>query len=156
MIISFPRRLTVLGGGYHRQWYSNCIGSSAAWCSYANEAKRASLTADADPVTWWLWLVFRMLETLDAHSGYNFPLSPFQMLATIQGGADRYIVSISFSEVAVDTTTTTRTTSETLDRSSCFGIGFAVRTGPILLGERRRMLEASPLFLVLSHRLSGI
>jgi sterol desaturase/sphingolipid hydroxylase (fatty acid hydroxylase superfamily) len=36
------------------------------------------------------WLVFRMIETVDAHSGYELPFSPFHMLRSIQGGADRH------------------------------------------------------------------
>lgn len=43
-----------------------------------------------DPVTWWLWMVMRIVETVDAHSGYDFPFSPFAMLRKIQSGADRY------------------------------------------------------------------
>jgi sterol desaturase/sphingolipid hydroxylase (fatty acid hydroxylase superfamily) len=31
----------------------------------------------ADAFTLWLWLVLRMMETIDAHSGYRFPFSPF-------------------------------------------------------------------------------
>ncbi|KAJ1411742.1 fatty acid hydroxylase superfamily-domain-containing protein [Ochromonadaceae sp. CCMP2298] len=37
----------------------------------------------------WLWLSIRILETVDAHSGYRFPLSPFHALP-FQGGADRH------------------------------------------------------------------
>jgi sterol desaturase/sphingolipid hydroxylase (fatty acid hydroxylase superfamily) len=37
----------------------------------------------------WLWLFIRLLETVDAHSGYRFPLSPFHLLP-FQGGADRH------------------------------------------------------------------
>mmetsp|Transcript_55562 Transcript_55562/g.109691 ORF Transcript_55562/g.109691 Transcript_55562/m.109691 type:complete len:263 (+) Transcript_55562:60-848(+) len=37
----------------------------------------------------WFWLFIRLLETIDAHSGYSFPLSPFHMFG-FQGGADRH------------------------------------------------------------------
>lgn len=37
----------------------------------------------------WLWLFIRLLETIDAHSGYSFPLSPFHALP-FQGGAERH------------------------------------------------------------------
>jgi sterol desaturase/sphingolipid hydroxylase (fatty acid hydroxylase superfamily) len=37
----------------------------------------------------WLWLFVRLLETIDAHSGYSFPCSPFHMFA-FQGGAERH------------------------------------------------------------------
>eukprot|EP00123_Amoebidium_parasiticum_P016538 comp23483_c0_seq1/m.39272 comp23483_c0_seq1/g.39272 ORF comp23483_c0_seq1/g.39272 comp23483_c0_seq1/m.39272 type:complete len:287 (-) comp23483_c0_seq1:388-1248(-) len=36
------------------------------------------------------WLVIRIVETIDAHSGYTFPLSPFQLLPWLQGGSDRH------------------------------------------------------------------
>jgi hypothetical protein len=36
-------------------------------------------------VVWFLWLWVRMLETVDAHSGYQFPFSPFHLLDSIQG-----------------------------------------------------------------------
>lgn len=37
----------------------------------------------------WLWLCIRLLETVDAHSGYSFPWSPFHLFA-FQGGAERH------------------------------------------------------------------
>lgn len=37
----------------------------------------------------WFWLAIRLTETVDAHSGYEFPLSPFSLLP-FQGGADRH------------------------------------------------------------------
>jgi sterol desaturase/sphingolipid hydroxylase (fatty acid hydroxylase superfamily) len=37
----------------------------------------------------WIWLAIRVAETVDAHSGYRFPLSPFAMLG-FQGGAERH------------------------------------------------------------------
>jgi len=36
-----------------------------------------------------LWLFIRELETLDAHSGFKFPFSPFNFIP-FQGGADRH------------------------------------------------------------------
>eukprot|EP01116_Phalansterium_solitarium_P001240 TRINITY_DN11017_c0_g1_i1.p1 TRINITY_DN11017_c0_g1~~TRINITY_DN11017_c0_g1_i1.p1 ORF type:complete len:281 (-),score=68.03 TRINITY_DN11017_c0_g1_i1:44-886(-) len=44
----------------------------------------------AHPLVTYLWLVFRMFETVDAHCGYAFPLSPFCMFPSIQGGARRH------------------------------------------------------------------
>jgi len=40
-------------------------------------------------VTWWCWIVLRITETIDAHSGYSFPLSPFSLLP-FQGGSERH------------------------------------------------------------------
>jgi plant 4alpha-monomethylsterol monooxygenase len=37
----------------------------------------------------WLWLFIRLLETVDAHSGYSFPWSPFHYFSW-QGGAERH------------------------------------------------------------------
>lgn len=37
----------------------------------------------------WLWLFIRLLETIDAHSGYNFPFNPFHAFS-FQGGAERH------------------------------------------------------------------
>jgi len=39
--------------------------------------------------TFWLWTSFRVIETTDAHSGYNFPFSPFNLLP-FQGGPERH------------------------------------------------------------------
>jgi 4-alpha-methyl-delta7-sterol-4alpha-methyl oxidase len=39
--------------------------------------------------TFWLWLTLRIIETIDAHSGYDFPLSPFSLLPFVNG-ADRH------------------------------------------------------------------
>jgi len=36
------------------------------------------------------WLVIRILETVDSHSGYELPFSPFHMLRVVQGGVDRH------------------------------------------------------------------
>jgi len=41
-------------------------------------------------VVFWVWIVLRVIETVDAHSGYNFPFSPFRIFPYIQGGADRH------------------------------------------------------------------
>jgi sterol desaturase/sphingolipid hydroxylase (fatty acid hydroxylase superfamily) len=37
----------------------------------------------------WTWLYIRLMETIDAHSGYSFSFSPFHLLP-FQGGADRH------------------------------------------------------------------
>jgi len=37
----------------------------------------------------WSWLVLRLMETIDAHSGYDFSFSPFSLLP-FQGGARRH------------------------------------------------------------------
>ena len=42
------------------------------------------------PVVFWSWLSFRLVETIDAHCGYNFPFSPFCLFPSIQGGADKH------------------------------------------------------------------
>jgi len=39
---------------------------------------------------WWLFLAIRLWETIDAHSGYNFPFSPWCWFPSIQGGAERH------------------------------------------------------------------
>ena len=41
------------------------------------------------PLTFWLWLVIRLFETVDAHSGYSFPFSPFHIFYW-QGGSERH------------------------------------------------------------------
>jgi len=38
----------------------------------------------------WFYLAIRVWETVDAHSGYEFPWSPWCQLKLIQGGADRH------------------------------------------------------------------
>lgn len=40
-------------------------------------------------VTWLLWVILRVVETVDAHSGYRFPFSPFSLLP-FQGGSERH------------------------------------------------------------------
>jgi len=40
-------------------------------------------------VTLWAWLFLRVCETVDAHSGFAFPFSPFNLLP-FQGGAARH------------------------------------------------------------------
>jgi len=40
-------------------------------------------------VTWLLWVIIRVIETVDAHSGYRFPFSPFSLLP-FQGGSERH------------------------------------------------------------------
>lgn len=37
-----------------------------------------------------VWAIVRTVEAIDAHSGYRFPFSPFQLLDNIQGGAQRH------------------------------------------------------------------
>jgi sterol desaturase/sphingolipid hydroxylase (fatty acid hydroxylase superfamily) len=37
-----------------------------------------------------LFFFLRMIETVDAHSGYLFPFSPWSLIPSIQGGADRH------------------------------------------------------------------
>lgn len=37
-----------------------------------------------------LWLCLRLTETIDAHSGYAWPWSPWHLLASVQGGAERH------------------------------------------------------------------
>ncbi|MCH88842.1 sterol 4-alpha-methyl-oxidase [Trifolium medium] len=38
-------------------------------------------------ITLWLWMVLRVLETVEAHSGYHFPWSPSNFFP-LYGGAD--------------------------------------------------------------------
>lgn len=40
-------------------------------------------------VVFWAWLCLRIIETVDAHSGYNFSFSPFTLIPFING-ADRH------------------------------------------------------------------
>jgi len=40
-------------------------------------------------VTLWLWFFFRIWETVDAHSGYEFPITPFNWIPFF-GGPDRH------------------------------------------------------------------
>ena len=37
-----------------------------------------------------LWLAIRVFETIDAHSGYALPWSPWNLFLTVQGGAARH------------------------------------------------------------------
>lgn len=41
----------------------------------------------AHPLTFMLWIVIRILETVESHSGYHFRYSPFSF-SDYQGGAD--------------------------------------------------------------------
>lgn len=43
----------------------------------------------AHPMVQFLWIVIRILETVDTHSGYAFPWSPFDYFAW-QGGTERH------------------------------------------------------------------
>lgn len=43
----------------------------------------------AHPVVQFIWIVIRITETVDAHSGYAFPFSPFDMFWW-QGGVERH------------------------------------------------------------------
>jgi len=38
----------------------------------------------------WLYLTIRLSETIDAHSGYNFPFSPWRFIPLLHGGSDRH------------------------------------------------------------------
>lgn len=39
------------------------------------------------PLVLWLWLMIRVWETVDVHSGYALPISPFHLLF---GGPERH------------------------------------------------------------------
>lgn len=41
-------------------------------------------------ITFLIWLAIRIFETLDAHSGYRIPFSPFEGWLPFGGGADRH------------------------------------------------------------------
>jgi len=36
-------------------------------------------------LTFWVWLFLRIVETIEAHSGYSFPLSPFSLVPFMNG-----------------------------------------------------------------------
>jgi len=47
------------------------------------------LMSQTHAFTFWLWTLIRITETVDAHSGYCFPISPFNLLP-FQGGPERH------------------------------------------------------------------
>jgi sterol desaturase/sphingolipid hydroxylase (fatty acid hydroxylase superfamily) len=48
-----------------------------------------SLLMGSHIVVMWVWITIRLAETIDVHSGYNFPFSPFSIFS-VQGGASRH------------------------------------------------------------------
>lgn len=40
--------------------------------------------------TFLLWMVIRMSEIVNSHSGYSLPFSPWEMCLSVQGGAERH------------------------------------------------------------------
>jgi len=38
------------------------------------------LCSNMHPVTFFMWIFIRIIETLDAHSGYDFPFSPWRLI----------------------------------------------------------------------------
>ena len=48
-----------------------------------------ALVMNSHPITLWLWIILRICETLEAHSGYDFPYSPFHFFSW-QGGSARH------------------------------------------------------------------
>lgn len=68
----------------HHQFYTP-IGISAEYAHPVEDLANA-IAFIAGPLilgchifTLWLWMFLRTLETIDAHSGYSFPLSPFTL-----------------------------------------------------------------------------
>lgn len=39
----------------------------------------------AHMAVFWLWLLLRVSEAIDSHSGYRIPFSPWQMFPIVQG-----------------------------------------------------------------------
>ncbi len=46
-----------------------------------------SLILQSHVVVMWIWIILRLVETIDVHSGYSFPFSPFHLLP-FQCGAE--------------------------------------------------------------------
>lgn len=44
----------------------------------------------AHTFTFCIWFFIRVVETVDAHSGYRLPFSPWQILDSVQGGSERH------------------------------------------------------------------
>ena len=40
----------------------------------------------------WAWMFFRLLETIDVHSGYDFPFNPLHLIPGYAGKSDMQIV----------------------------------------------------------------
>jgi len=49
-----------------------------------------ALSGSPHAVVLWSYLSIRLWETIDAHSGYSFPWSPWKMIPFIQGGPDKH------------------------------------------------------------------
>jgi sterol desaturase/sphingolipid hydroxylase (fatty acid hydroxylase superfamily) len=47
-----------------------------------------AIMTDCHAVVFWFYFLLRMWETVDAHSGYKFPFSPWALLTWIQGGSE--------------------------------------------------------------------
>jgi len=37
--------------------------------------------------TYWIWITYRELRSVDAHSGYNLPFHPLRLISPVYGGA---------------------------------------------------------------------
>lgn len=50
----------------------------------------APIFIQAHTLTFCIWLFLRIIETVEAHSGYRLPFSPWQFFDCVQGGAERH------------------------------------------------------------------
>ena len=75
--------------------YKNPICISAAYFSFvehlfvnmiATGLGPAILGTKCHVVTFWLWVIFQNIESVDAHCGYEFPWSPIRVLPMAAGG----------------------------------------------------------------------
>ena len=75
--------------------YKNPICISAAYFSFVEHLFVNMISTGLGPailgkkchvVTFWLWIIFQNIESVDAHCGYEFPWSPIRVLPMAAGG----------------------------------------------------------------------
>jgi plant 4alpha-monomethylsterol monooxygenase len=91
----------------------------------------------------WLWLVIRVLETVDAHSGYSFPLSPFHLLSFQVPSPSPLSLSPSSRAEQSAMTSIIRTTAAATARSPSSGTGSPAPTCPSSSTKSEREIESS-------------
>jgi sterol desaturase/sphingolipid hydroxylase (fatty acid hydroxylase superfamily) len=80
----------------HHHRYNHSIGIAAEFAHPLEDALcnilptiLGCLLLGSHIFTFWSWLTLRLIETIDAHSGYAFSFSPFHLLP-FQGGSERH------------------------------------------------------------------
>jgi len=80
---------------HHR--FQTTVGIAAEYAHPVEDVLANSFPTIAGPMfmnchmaVFWFYLAIRIWETVDAHSGYSFPWSPWSLIKSIQGGSERH------------------------------------------------------------------